>query len=153
MESVPGKWHKQVAVNVGGWTMSLVRFGTSFFSLPPEAKTALQCVHGAEVGVYELQGSSPTPNYSGVLAAADKSMRQRGWERIVGVAEGRQFVAVYLPRSLSAVKEIECRVVVLDEHDLVVVSAHGNPESLLALVREATKGKPLFRWPHSLSEG
>jgi hypothetical protein len=153
MESVPGKWNKQVAVNVGGWTLGLVRFGSSFFNLPPEAKAGLQCLDAAEVGVYKLQDSSPTPDYSGVLAAADQSMRRRGWERIVGVVQGRQFVAVYLPRNLSAVKQMECRLVVLDEHDLVVVSARGNLESLPALVRNATKGQPLIRWPHAPSEG
>jgi hypothetical protein len=153
MESVPGKWNQQIAVNVGGWTLGLVRFGSSFFNLPPEAKAALQFLQGAEVGVYELQGSSPTLNYSRVLTAADQSMKKRGWERIVGVVQGRQLVAVYMPRALSGIKQMECRVVVLDEHDLVVVSARGNPESLLALVRNATKGQPLIRWPHAPSEG
>ena len=71
---------------------------------------------------------------------------------MVGVVEGRQFVAVYLPRNLSATKRIECCVVVLDGHDLVVASAHGKAEALLALVRTATKGEPVLGRLHGLAE-
>lgn len=152
MESLPGHWDKQVAVNVGGFTLGLARFGTSFFHLPPEATAALQCLDGGDVGVYQLRGSSATANYSAMLASADQSMQRRGWERMVGVVEGRQFVAVYLPRNLSATKRIECCVVVLDGHDLVVASAHGKAEALLALVRTATKGEPVLGRLHGLAE-
>ncbi|MGO8696650.1 MAG: hypothetical protein ACLQVY_02880 [Limisphaerales bacterium] len=136
MESVPGKWNKQIAVNVGGFTLGLVRFGSSFFHLPPEARAALQAVDGADVGVYQLRNSPPALSYSGMLAAADQSMRRRGWERIVGVVQDRQFVAVYMPRSLRPIKGIKCCVMVLDGHVLVVASVRGNPESLLALAAQ-----------------
>jgi hypothetical protein len=136
MESVPGTWNKQVAVNVGGFTLDLVRFGSSFFRLPPEARAALQALQGGDVGVYQLQNSPRELNYSGVLSAADQSMKRRGWERIVGVVQGSQCVAVYIPHSLRPVKSIECCVMVLDEHDLVVASVRGNPESLLALAAQ-----------------
>jgi len=152
MESVPGHWDKQVAVNVGGFTLGLARFVASFFNLPPEAKAAMQCLDGGDVGVYQLRGSSPAVNYSGMLASADQAMKRRGWERMVGVVEGRQLVAVYLPHDLPSTKRIECCVVVLDGPDLVVVSAHGNAEALLALMRTATKDQPLFGRLHALSE-
>jgi hypothetical protein len=144
MESVPGKWDKQFAVNIGGFTLGLVRFGSSFFHLPPEPRAALQALEGADVGVYKLRSSLPALNYSGMLAAADQSMRRRGWERMVGVVQDRQFVAVYIPRGLRAVKHIKCCVLVLDGQDLVVASVRGNPESLLALAAQHELGTTSF---------
>ena len=32
-----------------------------------------------------------------MLVAADSAMTARGWERVVGVMDGRDLVAVYLP--------------------------------------------------------
>ena len=63
-------------------------------------------------------------------------MRRRGWERIVGVAGGRQFVAVYMPRNLRTVKRMACCVAVLNEQDLVVASARGNLQPLPELAMQ-----------------
>jgi len=84
MESVPGQWDKRFAVNVGGFTLGFVRFGSHFFNLPPEPKAALEALRGAEVGVYKLRNPPPALDYSAVFKAADETMRRRGWERIVG---------------------------------------------------------------------
>ncbi|MCX6929425.1 MAG: hypothetical protein NT154_40355, partial [Verrucomicrobia bacterium] len=94
IESVPGQWNKRFAVHVGGLTLGLVRFGSRFFNLPPEPKAAVEALHGAEVGIYKLQDAPSALDYSAMFTAADKCMGRRGWERIVGVAQGRQFVAV-----------------------------------------------------------
>jgi hypothetical protein len=136
IESLPGQWDKRFAVHVGGVTLGLVRFGSRFFNLPPEPKAALAVLHGAEVGVYKLQDAPSAPDYSAMFTAADKCMRRRGWERIVGVAQGRQFVAVYMPRNLRTAKRMECCVAVLNEQDLVVASARGNLEPLLELATQ-----------------
>lgn len=134
MESAPGPWHKRFALNVGGLTFGLARFGSSFFHLPPEPKAALQALHGGEVGVYRLEGPMSLPDYAAILKTADKSMRCRGWERIVGVAQGGQFVAVYAPGDLG-LKDVSCCVAVLNDQDLIVVSARGNITPLLELAR------------------
>jgi hypothetical protein len=136
IESVPGQWHKRFAVHVPGLTLGLVRFGSRFFKLPPEPKAALETLYGAEVGVYNLPDAPSTLDYSAMFTAADKCMRRRGWERIFGVARGRQFVAVYVPRNLRTVKRMACCVAVLNEQDLVVASARGNLEPLLALATQ-----------------
>ena len=136
MDSVPGQWDKRFAVHVGGLSLGLVRWGSSFFDLPPEAKAALEAVHGAEVGVYKLEDSPSTLDYSAVFTSADKSMRRRGWERMVGVAQRGQFVAVYVPRHLDTLKRMACCVVVLNEQNLVVASARGNVASLLDLAMQ-----------------
>ena len=135
MESVPGQWDKRFAVNVGGFTLGFVRFGSRFFNLPPEPKAALEALRGAEVGVYKLRNPPPALDYSAVFKAADDPMRRRGWERIVGVAQGGQLVAVYMPRGIRTLKRTACCVVVLNQEDLVVVSARGNVEPLLELER------------------
>jgi hypothetical protein len=136
MESVPGQWDKRFAVHLGSITMGLVRYGAGFFKLPPEPKAALEAVHGAEVGIYKLQGERSALDYSVIFTAADKSMRRRGWERIVGVAQGQQFVAVYLPRDFHTFNRAGCCVVVLNEQDLVVASARGNLAPLLELATQ-----------------
>jgi hypothetical protein len=143
IESVPGQWDKRFAVHVGGLTLGLVRFGSLFFNLPPEPKAALETLHGAEVGIYKLQDAPSALDYSAMFTAADKCMRRRGWERVVGVAQGRQFVAVYMPRNLRTAKRMECCVAVLNEQDLVVASARGNLEPLLALATQRLQGHDL----------
>jgi hypothetical protein len=136
MQSVPGQWDKRFAVHVGGATLALARFGSRFFNLPPEPKAALGALNGAEVGVYELQNAPSALDYAALFTAADKSMSRRGWERIVGVVQGRQFVAVYMPRDLRTLKRMACCVVVLNEQKLVVASARGNLEPLLGLATQ-----------------
>jgi hypothetical protein len=130
MESVPGRWHKHFAINVGGVTVALARFGASFIHLPPDARTALQFLDHGEVGVYEIEDTMSSPDYALILKTADKSMRRRGWERIVSVVEGGQFVAVYAP-SRHRGKDISCCVAVLDDWNLVVFSARGSTLPML----------------------
>ncbi|HEV2394788.1 MAG TPA: hypothetical protein VG146_20750 [Verrucomicrobiae bacterium] len=133
MESVPGHWDKRFAIHAGGLTLAFARFGSSFFNLPPEPKAALGALHGADVGVYKLLDAPQALDYSALFTRADKAMKRRGWERMVGVARGGQFVAVYLPRDMRALQHVACCVVVLNEGDLVIASARGNLEPLLAL--------------------
>jgi hypothetical protein len=135
MESVPGRWHKHFAINVGGVTLALARFGASFTHLPPDAKAALQIVDHGDVGIYELEDRTSPPDYALILKTADKSMQHRGWERIVGVVEGGQFVAVYAPKDQRG-KDISCCVAVLDDRNLVIVSARGNTVPMLDFVKK-----------------
>jgi len=65
-----------------------------------------------------------------MLAAADSAMTARGWERLVGIIDGRNLVTVYFPQKIS-VHRLKCCVMVFDGKELVLVSAQGNPEPLL----------------------
>jgi hypothetical protein len=132
MESVPRQWHNRFVVNIGSLTLGLVRFGSSFLHLPPEPEAVLQAIRSGEVGIYQLDEPMSPADYAVILRTADKSMQRRGWERIVGVVQGSQFVAVYAPRD-TRLKELSCCVAVLDEQNLVVVSARGNISALLNL--------------------
>src|SRR6185436_3131332 len=95
MNLTPGQWDKQFAVHVGSLTLGLVRIGSRFFKLPPEPRAVLDAVHTAEVGVYRLKPERSSIDYATILVSADKAMRARGWERVVGVAERQELVAVY----------------------------------------------------------
>jgi len=68
-----------------------------------------------------------------------------GWNEWSGCA-GQQFVAVYLPRNLRTVKTHGVLRSRLNEQDLVVASARGNLEPLLALATQRLQGqRPLIR--------
>ncbi len=136
MSAVPGPWDKTVALRVGWFTTGLIRMGSRFFEMPPEPRAALDALHGAEVGVYKLQHDPATSDFQKLFATADRAMQRRGWERIVGVAEGREFVAVYFPREKVSLRGIKCCVVVFQGRDLVVASASGNLEPLLKIAEQ-----------------
>jgi hypothetical protein len=136
MRLTPGAWDTKFAVHVGSLTMGLVRIGSSFFKLPPEPRAALDAVHGAEVGVYRLKQERLSVGSSAILASADKAMKARGWERVVGVAEGHELVAVYIPRKGVQATKMKCCLMVLQGRELVVASTRGNVEPLLQIARK-----------------
>ena len=136
MSLTPGEWDTKFAVNVGSLTMGLVRVGSRFFRLPPEPRAALDAVHGAEVGVYRLKHERLSVGCSAILVSADKAMKARGWERVVGVAERNELVAVYIPRRGVVAAKMACCLMVLQGRELVVASTRGNVEPLLQIARK-----------------
>lgn len=136
MSAVPGRWDKTVALRVGWLTTGLIRAGSRLFEMPPEPRAALDALHGAEVGVYKLQHDPAAADFKTVFATADQAMKRRGWDRIVGVAERREFVAVYFPKGKVSLRGVKCCVVVFQGRDLVVASASGNLEPLLKIAEE-----------------
>jgi hypothetical protein len=121
---------------VGGITTALVRGGSRFFHLPPEPRAALDALHGADVGVYNLPEDPGYVERGAILTRADKAMAARGWDRVVGVIQEHDLVAVYLPHKRISLRNVRCCVAVFSGRDLVVVSAKGNIEPLLALVEK-----------------
>lgn len=149
MSSVAGTWDKKIAIRVGFLTTTLVRCGSRFFNLPPEPRAALEAVHGAEVGVYHLQEEPGSVERGAILTRADKAMAARGWDRIVGVIQEHDLVAVYLPHKRVSLHNLRCCVAVFSGRDLVVVSARGNLEPLLALAEQHVEPelkRSLFAW-------
>jgi hypothetical protein len=125
------EWRQQVALNAGRFTLGVVRAGLSFARLDPGARAALQSVRTAGVGVYQLPSGTPPPDRAAMLAAADSAMTARGWERVVGVMDGKNLVTVYLPEKNVSVRRMKCCVMVFDGKEMVLVSAQGNLEPLL----------------------
>ncbi len=133
MNAVPGQWEKRFAVHVGSLTLGLVRAGARLVNLPPEPRAALNALRGAEVGVYRLPQKFLSVDQSAMLLAADRTMRARGWERIVGVVRSHELAGIYMPRKGTSTRKITCCLVVLKDRDLVLAAAQGNVEPLITM--------------------
>jgi len=125
------EWRQQIALNAGHFTLGAARVGLSCARLDPGARAALQSVRTAGVGIFRLPSGTPPPPGAAMLAVADSAMTARGWERVVGVMDGKDLVAVYLPGKNISVHRLKCCVMVFDGKEMVLVSAQGNPEPLL----------------------
>ena len=139
------EWRQRIAVNVGGLTFGAVRGGLSFFPLDARAQAALEAVRGAEVGIYEL-ASAEQPDCATMLTAADQAMAARGWDRVVGVIDGHDLVAVYISEKTTSARRMECCVMVFDGEHMILASAKANLQPLLQMaLEEATvRHKPEF---------
>jgi hypothetical protein len=128
-------WNRKINVHVGFFTTGLVRIGSQFFKLPTEAQAGINSIRGAEVGVYDLQGTGGVMDSGTILARADKAMSARRWDRVVGVSQGRELVAVYVPRKGFSSARMRCCVLVLQGDKLVVAGASGNLDPLMEIVQ------------------
>ena len=133
MKSASGEWDEEIEIGVGALTLNLARAGLAFVSLEPEARAALAAARGAEVGVYRLQKQRRRLDHATMLAKADQAMSRRGWDRVVGVMNEREFVAVYVPNHVRSTRNVKICVVVMDGQELVVASARGNLEPLMEI--------------------
>ena len=131
MRSASVQWRPQIVLNVGNGTLSAVRAGLSFVELDAEARAALRAIRGAEVGIYQLASGEKSPDRAAMLAAADAAMNARGWDRVVGVLDGQDLVAVYVPGKTASARRMKCCVMVFDGQEMVLVSARANLEPLL----------------------
>ena len=125
------EWRQQIALNAGTLTLGAVRAVLSCVKLDPGARAAVQSIRSAGVGVYQLPSGTPPPDRAAMLAAADSAMTARGWERAVGVMDGHDLVAVYVPKENISARRLKCCVMVFDGEEMVLVSAQGNLEPLL----------------------
>jgi len=144
MKSRAADWDRQVEVGVGSFPVTLVRTALGFVHLDPEVRTALQAFRGGEVGVYQRHNGGKHLDQSRLFEAADSTMRQRGWERAVGVCNPNELVAVYVPRDLTSPRNIRVCVVVANQEQLVIASARSNLEPImrLATCRPEWKERP-----------
>ena len=124
-------WQQKIALNADTLPLGVVRAGLSWVRLDPGARAAVQSIRSASVGVYQLASGTPLPDRAAMLAAADSAMNARGWERVVGVVNGHDVVAVYLPGENISIRRMKCCVMVFDGKEMVLVSARGNLEPLL----------------------
>jgi len=136
MKSVPGPWDKRFAARLGSLTLCAVRLGAHWAHLPSEARAGLAALRGVDVGVYQLQREPGAPDCGAVFQAADEVMTRRGWERVLGVAQPTGVVGIYLPRKGVSCSAMRCCLLVLEERNLVVASARGNLEPLLAMAQQ-----------------
>ena len=93
----------------------------------------MHAVRSAEVGVYKLRSGHQQLNLAAMLSAADKTMAGRGWDRVVGVMDRRELVAVYVPAQVRSTRNVKVCLVTVNGEELVVASARSNLEPLMAL--------------------
>ena len=133
MKAAPAEWEEQIEIGVGPLTLNLARAGLAFVDLEPEARTAFQAVRSAEVGVYKLRGARQQLNQAAMLSAADKTMAGRGWDRMVGVMDRRELVAIYVPAQVRSTRNMKVCLVAVNGRELIVASARSNLEPLMEL--------------------
>jgi len=133
MKGAPAEWEEEIEIGVGPLTLNLARAGLAFVNLEPEARSALHAVRSAEVGVYKLRSGHQQLNLAAMLSAADKTMAGRGWDRVVGVMDRRELVAIYVPVQVRSTRNVRVCLLTVDGQELVVASARSNLEPLMAL--------------------
>lgn len=122
---------EKIELGVGFFTVGLAKLGTRFVELPPEVKTIVGSVKDVECSVYELK--SRQENLAQLLIEADRAMNKRGCDRVVGVLDNEQLVAVYVPRDMTSHRNMSMSVMVLTPRELICATARGDLESVMQL--------------------
>ncbi|PYK63844.1 MAG: hypothetical protein DME21_01620 [Verrucomicrobia bacterium] len=133
MKSAAAQWDEKIEIGVGPITLYLARAGLAFVDLDPEARTALHAVRGAEVGVYKLREGHEQLKRAVILSAADKAMATRGWDRLVGVMNQGEFVAIYVRHDARSTRNVRVCLLTLSRGEMVVASARSNLEPLMEI--------------------
>jgi hypothetical protein len=144
--SAPLVWNKKIELSVGPLSCLALRAGLSFAPLDPEARTALRAVRGAEVGIYELDGASGRIDPGALLSSADEATSSRGWDRVVGVGQKHELVAVYVPKRPARGAKLQVCVAVLNRDQLVVAAGRSDLDPLMELVTSRTEWKQSRQW-------
>jgi hypothetical protein len=148
VNGLPGEWQTRIQVSVGPALFGLARAGVALADIEPEARTAIRSVRGCKVSIHQFVGDKA--DRAAMLAGADRTMNERGWERVVGVLDRDELVAVYAPSGELTTRRLPLCVMVFDGRELVVVSALGNAEPLAELafaeLRRAQGQAGKHRW-------
>ena len=118
--------------------------------LDPEARTALHAVRGAEVGVYKLRAGHKELKRAVILSVADKAMARRGWDRIVGVMNQGEFVAIYVRHDARSTRNVRVCLLTLNGEGMVVASARSNLEPLMEMAFKRVEWRQKGRIPIQL---
>ncbi len=133
MNAAHAQREERIEIGVGPLTLNLARAGLAFVDLEPEARTALQAVRSAEVGVYKLRNGRRQLNHAAMLCAADETMAGRGWDRAVAVMNRHELVAIYVPAKVRSTRNVKVCLLTLSGRELIVASARSNLEPLMEL--------------------
>ena len=130
-----------VEVTIPSWVATLARAGASMADIDPQAATALRAVKDGQLGVYELAERPDRSTVLAMLKVADGRLTDEGWTRMITVLEEGKCVAVYgLDSSFRPDKAMRVFIMVLDDHDLVIVSTTGRAEPLAEFASSAMEG-------------
>lgn len=137
MAATDAHWKTKVQLSVGGATLCAVRQGLRFVDGHGDidtARDALRAVRHASVGVYERESGAPSVDRVQFFADTDRAMQKRGWTRLVGVADGKESVLVYVQEDADEDEPIELCLAVVSNRELVVASTTIDARALGDLV-------------------
>lgn len=132
------EWRRQVEVNVGPFGLGLARLVTAVADLDEMddvARAALRGLRHVQVSIYQTRQPSMRHSGASFLAAADV-LEEASWQRVVGVLDGDDAVAIFVPRDLDASSAVEICVAVCSEGTLVVVAAVTNLDGLVPVISQ-----------------
>ncbi|HOY59647.1 MAG TPA: hypothetical protein PK640_16120 [Verrucomicrobiota bacterium] len=110
---------------------ALLRAGAALAGHPPELHAALGAIRAVEVGVYQVASSKPSAKCRAMLGELDRAMAARGWERIVGVVNAGDMVAVFAPQNIRSHRDLSLAVLVFDGSQVVAASVRGDPQAVI----------------------
>jgi hypothetical protein len=133
MAATDNGWSTKVQLSVGRITLAAVRTGLAFVHNKDieDAQLALSAISHASVGVYERNSDRADWSRQQLFAGADKAMQRRHWTRLVGVADKKDTVLIYMPTDFDPDDPVEICLAVVNDRELVVVST-GVDASILA---------------------
>lgn len=138
MAATQTEWNTKVQLSLGRasfWTLrQCLAFIPDEKKNISEARAALQAVKAVSVGVYQPKDRSSTWSRDALFNATDRTMRDRGWTRLVGVADRKENVLIYLPSADADFSQM-CLAVVTGR-ELVIVSATLDPDALADLIAQ-----------------
>lgn len=133
---------RQWGVSLGPLPFFLARTGLSFVDLPDEARLALASARGVELGLYQVMQHPKHIDLEKITRETDVRMGQRGWERVLAVAQDNECVLVYAPKTMRSTHVMRICLAVLNESELVLVGAQINEEPLFDLVAGKSSQHP-----------
>lgn len=135
-------WHTKVQMSVGRLTLGALRTGLCFVHNRDiaDARQALGAVRHASIGIYERSTGAADWSREQLFAATDRAMQKRGWTRLVGVADHKETVLIYLPLDFDADEPIDICLAVVNGRELVIVSTCVDASVLAELAAKHAPG-------------
>jgi len=131
-------WRRQVEINIGPTSLGLARLVAAFADLDEMddiACAALRGIHHVQVSVYQARHPSTKNGRKSFLAGTSARVGE-SWQRVVGVLDGDDAVAVFIPSDLEASGAIEICVVVCSDDTLVVAATEAELDTLVPVIHQ-----------------
>lgn len=110
---------------------------------------ALHTLRQAEVSIREYAAPAMELDRRGALDRADRALKRRGLERVVGVTDKGECVGVYVPARFDPAREVRVTVFVANQSETVIVSAVCSTVDLLGLIEHQSGLGPGGKAPGS----
>jgi len=140
MDATNAHWSTKVQVSVGRITLGAIGQGLRFVHHQDiaDARLALSAVRHASVGVYERKAGEADWSREQLFVETDRAMQKRGWTRLVGVANHKETVLIYVPDDMKEDGPVELCLAVVNGKEMVVASTTVDAGALGELVARHT---------------